>query len=67
MVGFRQPPYAASLSVPNYHLHFIDANGTRGGHVIDFTTRDVRLQVSVRPDFTLRMPPVAGSPPAAQP
>jgi acetolactate decarboxylase len=65
MVGFRQPPYAASLSVPNYHLHFIDASGTRGGHVLGFTTRDVRLQVSVRPDFTLRMPPAAGSPHAA--
>jgi len=62
MVGFRQPPYAASLSVPNYHLHFVDASGTRGGHVLGFTTRDVRLQVSVRPDFTLRMPPAAGSP-----
>lgn len=59
MVGFRQPSYADSLSVPNYHLHFINAEHTQGGHVLSFTARDVRLQVSERPEFILRMPPAA--------
>lgn len=62
MVGFRQPSYADSLSIPNYHLHFVTADHARGGHVLSFTTRDVRMQVSERPEFTLRMPPVATAP-----
>jgi hypothetical protein len=35
--------------------------------VLRFTTRDVRLRVSERPDFTLRMPPAAGSPASVAP
>ncbi|HVH13886.1 MAG TPA: acetolactate decarboxylase [Longimicrobium sp.] len=62
MVGFRQPSYADSLSIPNYHLHFVTADHARGGHVLSFTTRDVRMQVAERPEFTLRMPPVAPDP-----
>lgn len=57
MVGFRQPPYAMPMTLPNYHLHFITADRTRGGHVLGFTARDVRMQVSQRPDFTVHMPP----------
>jgi acetolactate decarboxylase len=61
MVGFRAPSYADSLGVPGYHLHFVTADRSRGGHVISFTAREVRMQASERPEFTLRMPP----PPAA--
>jgi acetolactate decarboxylase len=63
MVGFRQPPFAGALAVPSYHLHFINADSTLGGHVIDFKTAgEVRVQVSDRPDYTLRMPPPPASP-----
>ncbi|HEX2080193.1 MAG TPA: acetolactate decarboxylase [Longimicrobium sp.] len=61
MVGFREPSYVDSLSVPDYHLHFVTADGTRGGHVNGFTARDVLLQYSERPHFTLHMPPGAAA------
>lgn len=57
MVGFRQPSFAGALAVPNYHLHFVNADSTLGGQVIDFKTTAVDVQVSERPDYTLRMPP----------
>lgn len=60
MVGFREPRYVDSLSVPNYHLHFITTDRTpqRGGHVLGFTAGpDVTVQYSPRPHFTLYMPP----------
>jgi acetolactate decarboxylase len=57
LAGFRQPSYAAGLSLPDYHLHFISEDRTRGGHVLAFTARQVRLQVSERAEFTVRMPP----------
>jgi acetolactate decarboxylase len=66
MVGFRQPRYVDSLSVQNYHLHFVSEDGTRGGHVRGFTAgADVRLEYSLRPYFTLYMPPVAPADAAA--
>lgn len=57
MVGFRGPSYADSLSVPGYHLHFVNQDRTLGGHVISATADSVSLMVSERPEFTLRMPP----------
>lgn len=59
MVGFREPSYVDSLSVPNWHLHFVTADGSRGGHVRGFTASDVKLYYSPRPNFTVHMPPGA--------
>jgi acetolactate decarboxylase len=35
LVGFRFPDYTQGLEVPGYHLHFISADRTIGGHVLD--------------------------------
>ena len=34
MVGFRFPDYSEGIEVSGYHLHFITADRTRGGHVL---------------------------------
>jgi acetolactate decarboxylase len=64
MVGFRQPSYMDSLSVPNYHLHFVNEDSTYGGHVRGFIADSVVLEYSIRPNFTLHIPPgkVPGNP-----
>lgn len=38
LVGFRLPPFVKGLNVPGWHLHFISADRTRGGHVRDFAS-----------------------------
>jgi acetolactate decarboxylase len=35
MVGFRPPSYAADVSGPPYHLHFLAGNRQGGGHVLE--------------------------------
>jgi acetolactate decarboxylase len=35
MVGFRFPDYSEGIEVSGYHLHFITADRTRGGHVLE--------------------------------
>jgi acetolactate decarboxylase len=62
IAGFRQPSYAAGLSLPDYHLHFVSEDRTRGGHVLRFVAREAQLQVSERPEFTVHMPPVPATP-----
>ena len=34
MVGFRFPAYVEGIEVGGYHLHFVDAERKRGGHVL---------------------------------
>jgi len=36
IVGFRCPPYVQGINVPGYHLHFISADRSCGGHILDF-------------------------------
>jgi acetolactate decarboxylase len=56
MVGFREPSYVGSGSIPGYHLHFLTADG-RGGHVLSFrTTSQTRLWTSQRPQFRMAVP-----------
>ena len=38
LVGFRLPPFVKGLNVPGWHLHFLSADRTRGGHVRDFAS-----------------------------
>ena len=56
MVGFRFPDYAKGLNVPGYHLHFVTADRTRGGHVLATSTRDVTVQVDDEVDLHVELP-----------
>lgn len=56
MVGFRSPPYVTNMSVPNYHLHFLNQTRTSGGHVLAFVTKDVRLYIDRIDHFEMSIP-----------
>lgn len=59
MVGFRAPAYAAPMTIPEYHLHFIADDRSMGGHVLSFRVVQAELAFSERPMFTVRVPPAA--------
>jgi len=48
IVGFRCPEYAKGLNVPGYHLHFLTADRTGGGHVLEIEATAGRIEI----DFT---------------
>ena len=56
MVGFWTPNYAAGLNVPGYHFHFLTAERTGGGHVLECTLGSVKISVDDTPRFTLDLP-----------
>jgi acetolactate decarboxylase len=53
LVGFRFPDYARGLELPGYHLHFVDAERTRGGHVLD--CRLIRGELAVEGSSRLQL------------
>ena len=57
VVGFRFPDYAQGLNVSGYHLHFVDADRRRGGHVLECTTRDVEIAVDDSVGLHVELPP----------
>lgn len=56
MLGFRFPAYAEGIEVGGYHLHFISADRTRGGHVLGSRSRGLRLRVDPSDDLHVELP-----------
>jgi len=56
IVGFFTPDYLRGVNVPGYHLHFITADHTAGGHMLDCRTKDVTIKIHHTPEFELGTP-----------
>jgi acetolactate decarboxylase len=57
LVGFRFPRYAQGLNVAGYHFHFITADRSAGGHVLEFRMARGELRVDSEADLRLELPP----------
>lgn len=57
IVGFRFPDYAQGLNVPGYHLHFVTADRTQGGHLLDCTVVDPEIQLDHTSHLHMELPP----------
>jgi acetolactate decarboxylase len=57
LVGFRFPDYARGLEAEGYHLHFIDSDRERGGHVLDCRTRSVVAGIDLSGELHVELPP----------
>ncbi|MGN6256336.1 MAG: acetolactate decarboxylase [Solirubrobacterales bacterium] len=57
MLGFRFPTYVEGIEVAGYHLHFISADRTRGGHVLDSRSRGLRVRLDPSNDLHVELPP----------
>ncbi len=56
IVGFRCPPFAASVNVPGYHLHFLSQDRLRGGHILAFEMVTGTAQVDCLDRFVMQLP-----------
>lgn len=57
MVGLYCPPFMSTLNAVGWHLHFITADKSRGGHVLGLQIDEAQLQLDVIDGFELRLPP----------
>ena len=57
--GFRTPMYAKGIGVPGCHVHFIDNEHSRGGHVLDYTVDEAVIELCPGTDMELHLPVTA--------
>lgn len=58
MLGFRFPAYVEGIEVAGYHLHFIDRERRRGGHVLDSrAAAGLRARLDPSDDLHIELPP----------
>lgn len=48
LIGFWTPEFFQNISVAGFHLHFINKEGTIGGHVIDFDFKECLLSYEAK-------------------
>jgi acetolactate decarboxylase len=56
VVGFWSPPYASGFEVAGYHLHFLTADRSAGGHVLGLAGSRLELQLQEEGDVHLALP-----------
>jgi acetolactate decarboxylase len=57
LVGFRFPDWSEGIEVAGYHLHFIDTERTRGGHVLDLELKTGLARIESSSDLHVELPP----------
>ncbi len=56
IVAVRCPDYVAGINMPGWHLHFISADGTKGGHLLDAALKTGEGQVDFTNEFQMFLP-----------
>jgi acetolactate decarboxylase len=57
MLGFRFPDYVEGIEVSGYHLHFISADRSRGGHVLASRSNGLRARLDLSSELHIELPP----------
>ncbi|HSR95118.1 MAG TPA: acetolactate decarboxylase [Solirubrobacterales bacterium] len=57
MLGFRFPDYVEGIEVSGYHLHFISADRSRGGHVLGSRSSGLRARLDPSSELHVELPP----------
>jgi acetolactate decarboxylase len=56
LVGFRTPEFEHSIGVAGYHLHFLEHDRARGGHMLDFTLEAGEISLMEITEIHLSLP-----------
>ncbi len=56
VVGFYSPGYVKGVGVPQYHVHFLEDNYEKGGHVLDLTLNRASIEIDYLDKFYLILP-----------
>jgi len=56
LVGFWTPDFMHSISVPGFHLHFLSADKTHGGHLLELIIEDAKVWMQPLDQMSLDLP-----------
>lgn len=56
MLGFRLPSYMATANAPGYHFHFITADRSGGGHLLECQVRSATIELDYTDEWHIELP-----------
>lgn len=57
LVGFRFPVYSEGIEIAGYHLHYIDQQRMKGGHLLDLEIESGTVNAAEFSDLHVELPP----------
>ncbi|MCH4249285.1 MAG: acetolactate decarboxylase [Microbacteriaceae bacterium] len=54
--GFRTPQYLMGVSVPGYHVHFVNDERSHGGHVLSYRLQHASIEISPAMSLDVSLP-----------
>lgn len=59
MIGFRFPDFMKGVNAPGYHFHFITADKSAGGHVLECDIQDAEAEMEIVSSLNMTLNPPA--------
>jgi acetolactate decarboxylase len=56
LVCIWSPQYSRAFNVPGYHFHFLSADRTKGGHILDCSAQELRVGMQTLYEFDVQLP-----------
>ena len=56
LIGYHLPEYLNGINSKDFHFHFLSTDKTQGGHVLDFTGKDLKIEIAELKSFELEIP-----------
>ncbi|WP_236901621.1 acetolactate decarboxylase [Empedobacter brevis] len=56
LIGFHLPEYLNGINSKGFHFHFLSSDKSQGGHVLDFTGKDLKIEIAEVKSFELEIP-----------
>jgi acetolactate decarboxylase len=57
MIGIYSPGMIGTLDSPGFHFHFLSDDRTKGGHVLDWESPAVTVELDLKGNVTVDMLP----------
>ncbi len=56
LVGYKLPVFIEGAHISGYHFHFLSADKTAGGHIIDLIADNITIEVDILSSYTMELP-----------
>ena len=56
VIGIYSPDYVEGMNLPGWHIHFLDKNHTKGGHILEVSTENAKMKINLLDEWDVIMP-----------
>lgn len=56
LVGYKMPAWLGGINIAGFHFHFLSDDLKKGGHVLDFSAEEIKVEIALLEDIHVAVP-----------